>query len=72
MAADHREIVERGLRAKKTGNRLIEVIGGRAVHPDSPRRSEEPGDAEAGPMGGRGGALEDERDPPQRAVQDHL
>ncbi len=33
MAADHREIVERGLRAKKTGNRLIEVIGGRAVHP---------------------------------------
>jgi len=33
MAADHREIVERGLRAKKAGNRLIEVIGGRAVHP---------------------------------------
>jgi coenzyme F420-reducing hydrogenase alpha subunit len=33
MAADHREIVERGLRAKRTGNRLIEVIGGRAIHP---------------------------------------
>ncbi|MCL4286099.1 MAG: Ni/Fe hydrogenase subunit alpha [Thermoleophilia bacterium] len=33
MAADHRGIVERGLRAKKAGNRLIEVIGGRAVHP---------------------------------------
>jgi len=33
MAADHREVVERGLRAKKAGNRLIEVIGGRAVHP---------------------------------------
>ncbi len=33
MAADHREVVERGLRAKKAGNRLIEAIGGRAVHP---------------------------------------
>ena len=33
MAADHREVVERGLRAKKAGNRLIEVVGGRAVHP---------------------------------------
>ena len=33
MAADHPEIVERGLRAKRTGNRLIEIVGGRAVHP---------------------------------------
>ncbi len=33
MAADHGAVVERGLRAKKAGNRLIEVIGGRAVHP---------------------------------------
>jgi coenzyme F420-reducing hydrogenase alpha subunit len=33
MAADHREVVERGLRAKKAGNRLIEAIGGRAIHP---------------------------------------
>ncbi len=33
MARDHREVVERGLRAKKAGNRLIEVVGGRAVHP---------------------------------------
>jgi coenzyme F420-reducing hydrogenase alpha subunit len=33
MAADHREVVERGLRAKKAGNRLIELIGGRAIHP---------------------------------------
>ncbi|MEZ5078073.1 MAG: Ni/Fe hydrogenase subunit alpha [Solirubrobacterales bacterium] len=33
MAADHREVVERGLRAKKAGNRLIELVGGRAVHP---------------------------------------
>jgi len=33
MARDHREVVERGLRAKKAGNRLIETVGGRAVHP---------------------------------------
>jgi coenzyme F420-reducing hydrogenase alpha subunit len=33
MAADHREVVERGLRAKKAGNRLIELVGGRAIHP---------------------------------------
>jgi sulfhydrogenase subunit alpha len=33
MAAEHRAIVERGLLIKKAGNRLMEVIGGRAVHP---------------------------------------
>jgi sulfhydrogenase subunit alpha len=33
MAAKHREIVERGLRLKKIGNRILEVLGGRAVHP---------------------------------------
>jgi coenzyme F420-reducing hydrogenase alpha subunit len=33
MAREHREVVERGLRAKKAGNRLIELVGGRAVHP---------------------------------------
>jgi sulfhydrogenase subunit alpha len=33
MAADHREIVERGLQIKKSGNELIRVIGGREVHP---------------------------------------
>ena len=33
MAADHREIVERGLRLKKAGNAVMTVIGGRAVHP---------------------------------------
>jgi len=37
MAADHREIVERGLRIKKTGNRIVEVLGGRAIHPVSVR-----------------------------------
>ena len=35
MAADHREIVERGLRLKKTGNAIIELLGGRAIHPVS-------------------------------------
>ena len=33
MAADHRETVERGLRLKKVGNEIIELIGGRAIHP---------------------------------------
>ena len=33
MAKDHAEIVERGLRIKKIGNRLLEVLGGRAIHP---------------------------------------
>ncbi|HEX6580912.1 MAG TPA: Ni/Fe hydrogenase subunit alpha [Actinomycetota bacterium] len=33
MAADHREVVERGLAMKKAGNRLMDVIGGRSVHP---------------------------------------
>ena len=37
MAADHREVVECGLEMKKTGNALIEVLGGRAVHPISVR-----------------------------------
>lgn len=33
MAADHREWVERGLALKKVGNQILEVVGGRAVHP---------------------------------------
>ncbi len=33
MARDHPDIVSRGLRVKKAGNRLMEVIGGRSVHP---------------------------------------
>jgi coenzyme F420-reducing hydrogenase alpha subunit len=33
MARDHRSIVERGLAIKKAGNRLLEVLGGRAIHP---------------------------------------
>ncbi len=33
MAADHPAAVERGLRLRKYGNRLLEVLGGRAIHP---------------------------------------
>jgi len=33
MAADHRELVQRSLRIKKTGNAVIEMLGGRSVHP---------------------------------------
>jgi len=33
MAADHRAAVERGLRLKKIGNDLLEILGGRAIHP---------------------------------------
>jgi sulfhydrogenase subunit alpha len=37
MAADHGAVVERGLRMKKAGNAIIEVLGGRAIHPVSVR-----------------------------------
>ena len=37
MAADHRPLVELGLRIKKVGNELIELLGGRSVHPISVR-----------------------------------
>ena len=33
MAADHPLEVKRGLRLKKHGNQLLEVLGGRAIHP---------------------------------------
>lgn len=33
LAADHREAVERGLAMKKVGNELLEVLGGRTIHP---------------------------------------
>ncbi|MCC6863061.1 MAG: Ni/Fe hydrogenase subunit alpha [Bryobacterales bacterium] len=35
MAADHRALVEQGLRLKKIGNRLVAVLGGREIHPIS-------------------------------------
>jgi len=33
MARDHRAVVERGLALKKAGNAILELIGGRAIHP---------------------------------------
>jgi coenzyme F420-reducing hydrogenase alpha subunit len=33
MAGDHRDVIVRGLKMKKIGNELLEVIGGRAIHP---------------------------------------
>jgi coenzyme F420-reducing hydrogenase alpha subunit len=33
MARDHRDIVERGLQLKKAGNEIVDLVGGRAVHP---------------------------------------
>ncbi len=33
LAADHRAAVEKGLRLKKIGNHLLEILGGRAIHP---------------------------------------
>jgi len=33
LAGDHREVVEKGLRLKKIGNELLEILGGRAIHP---------------------------------------
>jgi sulfhydrogenase subunit alpha len=37
IAKVHPELVERALQLKKLGNRLIEVVGGRAVHPVNTR-----------------------------------
>jgi coenzyme F420-reducing hydrogenase alpha subunit len=37
MAKDHPAIVERGLKLKKAGNEVIEVLGGRSVHPINAR-----------------------------------
>ena len=33
MARDHRAVVERGLRLKKIGNRIVSLLGGREIHP---------------------------------------
>ena len=33
MAADHRAVVERGLALRRAGNAIMELLGGRAIHP---------------------------------------
>lgn len=35
MARDHRAMVEQALRLKKTGNRIVALLGGREIHPVS-------------------------------------
>jgi coenzyme F420-reducing hydrogenase alpha subunit len=35
MAKDHRALVERALRLKKIGNRIVQLLGGREIHPIS-------------------------------------
>ena len=37
LAANHRDLVERGLRLKQAGNAILEAIGGRAIHPVNTR-----------------------------------
>jgi sulfhydrogenase subunit alpha len=37
LAQDHRAIVERGLALKKSGNAILEFVGGRAIHPVNTR-----------------------------------
>jgi coenzyme F420-reducing hydrogenase alpha subunit len=37
MAADHRDVVERGLAIKQTGNEVVRVLGGREIHPINPK-----------------------------------
>jgi sulfhydrogenase subunit alpha len=33
MAKDHRDVVERGLQIKKAGNEIVQLVGGREIHP---------------------------------------
>ncbi len=35
LAREHRDVVERALRLKRIGNRVVEVLGGREIHPVS-------------------------------------
>jgi len=35
MAKDHRAVVEKALRLKKIGNRIVQLLGGREIHPIS-------------------------------------
>ena len=56
LARDHRDVVERGLELKKTGNALLEFVGGRAIHPVNVRVGgfyRVPTRSETAPMAGR-------------------
>ena len=63
MAHDHLELVGRGLSIKKLGNRIVAIVGGRAIHPVSVR------------VGGfsrapRAGELDELRAPLEAAIAD--
>src|SRR5215471_16141877 len=62
VARDHPELVRRGLRLKKAGNRLMEVVGGRAVHPINPRVGGFHGAPARAEVGGLVDALEEARE----------
>lgn len=56
MAKKHGDVVRRGLRLKKTGNRILQVLGGREVHPINVRV----GGFHRAPTRGETAALEDD------------
>jgi len=58
LARDHRALVERGLALKQVGNRIIAMLGGRAIHPVSMRV----GGFSAVPRAGRLGELRHDLD----------
>ena len=54
MAADHRDVVERGLALRRAGNAIMELLGGRAIHPVNVRVGgfyRAPSAAELAPLG---------------------
>jgi coenzyme F420-reducing hydrogenase alpha subunit len=56
MAADHRDIVERGLALRGAGNAIMELLGGRSIHPVNVRAGgfyRAPSPAELAPLAGR-------------------
>jgi coenzyme F420-reducing hydrogenase alpha subunit len=66
LAADHPDVVERGLRLKRLGNRIVAILGGRPIHPVSVRVggfSRAPRSAELDEIrGGLPEAIEDARE----------
>jgi sulfhydrogenase subunit alpha len=56
MAADHRDTVERGLALRGAGNAIMELLGGRSIHPVNVRAGgfyRAPSPAELAPLAGR-------------------
>ncbi len=56
MAADHAEVVQRGLQLKKAGNAIVSLLGGREIHPINVRVGgfyKVPARQELAPLAGR-------------------